>query len=110
MPKPISCRKTSSLEAAEVFRQVIVVNYKNDAALYALGYCLLMQDSVQDAYKTFDKAIKVNPTYTEAYYKKGVCAEQLGKKDEALMLYQNALNINNAYKPAQDAFARLSKN
>jgi tetratricopeptide (TPR) repeat protein len=74
-----------------------------------MGYCYLMMDSFERAYKQFDMATKSDPQFAEAYYKQGVCAEQLGRPKEALALYYSSLNLKPEYTLASNAIKRLER-
>lgn len=94
-------------QAAEQFKKVIEVNYKNVEAYMGAGFCYYQMDSVEQAYKYYGMAAKLDPTYAGAYFSKGLCAEDLGKTAEAMALYQNCLNIDPEFKRAQEHLNKL---
>lgn len=94
-------------KAAQSFKQVIEVNYKNVEAYMGAGFCYYQMDSVEEAYKYYEMATKIEPAYAGAYFSKGLCAEDLGKKKEAMNLYQNCLNIDPSFKRAEEHLKKL---
>jgi tetratricopeptide (TPR) repeat protein len=94
-------------EAAEQFKKVIEVNYKNVEAYMGTGFCYYQMDSLMEAYKYYELATKIAPMYAGAYFSKGLCAEDLGRKKEAMALYQNCLNIDPTFQRAQEHLKKL---
>ncbi len=95
--------------AAEQFKKVIEVNYKNVEAYMGAGFCYYQMDSLEEAYKYYEMATKIEPTYAGAYFSKGLCAEDLGRKKEAMALYQNCLNIDPNFKRAKEHLKKLQQ-
>lgn len=94
-------------KAAETFKKVIDLNYKNVEAYMGVGFCYYQMDSLPEAYHYYQLATKVLPTYAGAYFSQGLCAEDLGRKKEAVALYQNCLNIDPSFKRAEEHLKKL---
>ncbi len=79
-------------------------------ALFANGFILMQQDSLEKSRRQFDLVTKVKPTDPAAYYNRGLCSEMMGRKDEAVSDYQQALTFDKDYDKAKEALRRLGHN
>lgn len=76
-------------------------------ALFANGFILMQQDSLEKSRRQFDLVTKTDPTNSNAYYNRGLCSEMMGRKEEAISDYQQALTFDKDYAKAKEGLKRL---
>jgi tetratricopeptide (TPR) repeat protein len=76
-------------------------------ALFANGFILMQQDSLEKSRRQFDLVTKTDPANPAAYYNRGLCSEMLGRKDEAIADYRQALTFDKDYVKAKEGLTRL---
>ena len=78
-------------------------------AIFASGYILLQQDSLEKARRKFDLVTKIEPTNAAAYYNRGLCSELMNDKTAAAADYRQALTFDKNYATAQEGLRRISQ-
>jgi tetratricopeptide (TPR) repeat protein len=76
-------------------------------ALFATGFILMQQDSLEKSRRQFDLVTKSDPANPAAYFNRGLCSEMLGRKEEAIADYRQALTFDQDYDKAKEALKRL---
>lgn len=93
--------------AKEQYARCLMHDPQYADALFATGFILMQQDSLEKSRRQFDLVTKTDPTNPDAYYNRGLCSEMLGRKDEARSDYEQALTFDADYPKAKEGLKRL---
>ncbi len=108
--KAMHLQNKAQYEPAKVlYHDIIRRDPQYADALFAMGFILLQQDSLEKARRQFDLVTKVEPDNAKAYYNRGLCSEMLDRKAEAASDYEQALTFNKNMAQAKDGLKRLGK-
>lgn len=95
--------------AKEQYHDIIRRDPQYADALFAMGFILLQQDSLEKARRQFDLVTKVEPNNAKAYYNRGLCSEMLNRKAEAANDYEQALTFNQNMAQAKEGLKRVGR-
>jgi tetratricopeptide (TPR) repeat protein/peroxiredoxin len=87
-------------EAAEEFKQVILVKPAEPIAYYNLGTLYLRRNTLAEAQRYLEQAVKLRPDYAEAWNNLGMVFAQQGREDEAVQNFQQSIMIRPNYVTA----------
>jgi len=87
-------------EAAEEFKQVILVKPDEPMAYYNLGTLYLRRNSLPEARRYLEQAVKLRPNYAEAWNNLGMVSAQQGQQDEAIRNFQQSIQLRPTYVTA----------
>jgi tetratricopeptide (TPR) repeat protein len=84
-------------EAAEEFKQVIVVKPDEPIAYYNLGTLYLRRNALSDARRYLEQAVKLRPDYAEAWNNLGMVSAQQGQPEQAIQNFQQSILLRPTY-------------
>ena len=94
-------------QAKAAYARCLLIDPQYSDALFATGFILMQQDSLEKSRRQFDMVTKSDPTNSAAYFNRGLCSEMLGRKEEAISDYQQALTFDKEYDKAKEGLKRL---
>ena len=101
--------KKEYLKAIAIYKEMVLIDSKNEHVFYNIGYCYFQLDSIDKAHKNFSIAIDLNPQYAEAYYNRGLCALTKNDLVDAQYNLDQALHLDPSMKEAETALANIKK-
>ncbi len=87
-------------EAAEEFKQVILVKPDEPIAYYNLGTLYLRRSALAEARQNLEQAVKLRPGYAEAWNNLGMVSAQQGQEDQAIQNFQQSILLRPTYVTA----------
>jgi Flp pilus assembly protein TadD/peroxiredoxin len=87
-------------EAAEEFKQVILLKPDEPIAYYNLGTLYLRRNALPDARRYLEQAVNLRPDYAEAWNNLGMVSAQQGREGEAIQNFQQSIQLRPTYVTA----------
>ena len=84
--------------AASLFKEVLLQDGSNAAALYSLSVLALNSGSLEEAMQHSSLGVEIAPQFAPLHFVHGAVLQGLGKKEEALLSYDAALAIQPEYR------------
>jgi tetratricopeptide (TPR) repeat protein len=94
-------------EAADAYRQAMVVGGPSAVASFNLANCLYALGQKERAAERYSQAAELDASFAEAWNNLGVLLVELGKAKEAASAFEHALAANPAYADAHYNLADL---